>query len=83
MANPLVDEAIDQDPPLPPRGSDAFLPCRCPARPMITPPGSSAATPADRLVLAQAEPGPAALLVLAYLRQGDTFAELAAGFKPC
>jgi len=50
---------------------------------MITPPGSSAATPADRLVLAQAEPGPAALLVLAYLRQGDTFAELAAGFKPC
>jgi hypothetical protein len=26
-AKPLVDEAIDQDPHRPPRGSEAFLPC--------------------------------------------------------
>jgi hypothetical protein len=31
-------------------------------------------------VLAQAEPGQQALLVLAYLRKGETFAELAAAF---
>ena len=31
-------------------------------------------------MLAQAEPGQQALLVLAYLRKGETFAELAAGF---
>ena len=31
-------------------------------------------------MLAQAEPGAATLLVLAYLRKGETFADLAAGF---
>ena len=32
-------------------------------------------------MLAQAPPGRQALLVLAYLRKGETFAELAAGFE--
>ena len=35
---------------------------------------------ADRVMLAQAGPGRQALLVLAYLRKGETFAGLAAGF---
>jgi hypothetical protein len=46
--------------------------CRCRTRPWITPPGSSAATARNQLVLAQAESGSAG--VLAYLRKGDTFA---------
>jgi hypothetical protein len=35
---------------------------------------------ADRFVLAQAEPGQQALLALAHLRKGETFAGLAVGF---
>jgi Helix-turn-helix of DDE superfamily endonuclease len=34
----------------------------------------------DRLALAEAEPGQQALVVLAYLRKGETFADLATGF---
>ena len=34
----------------------------------------------DRLGLVEAEPGQQALLVLVYLRKGETFAGLAAGF---
>jgi siroheme synthase len=83
MAKPLVDEAIDQDPHLPPRGFDAFYP---------------AALPLSRRTLGytaviirghrrrtgsrwrKLNPARQALLVLAYLRNGDKFAELAAGF---
>ena len=82
-AKPLVDEAIDEDPHPPPRGSECFstLPrCRCLPRPSATSPGSSACTQENRVGLAQAQPGRQALLVLAYLRKGETFAELAAGF---
>ena len=82
-AKPLVDEAIDQDPHLSPRGSGCFstLPrCRCLARPSLTPPGSSAATAQIGSPWRKLGPGQQALLVLAYLRKGDTFAELAAGF---
>ena len=73
-----------QDPHRLPRGSRccSTLPrCRCRARPWTTPPGSSAATvrqigsPWRKL-----GSGQQALLVLAYLRKGETFAELAAGF---
>jgi hypothetical protein len=35
----------------------------------------------DRLHLAEAEPERPGLLVLAYLRKGDPFAEIAAGFS--
>ena len=55
--------------------------CRCPAGPSPTPPGSSArhrrqiGSPWHKL-----NPGQQALLVLAYLRKGETYAELAAGF---
>ena len=90
MAKPLVDDAIDQDPHLPPRGFGAVVPCRAAAvapDPHLDggdhppPPG------ADRLALTQIgspwrklNPSEQALLVLAYLRTGETFAELAAGF---
>jgi len=81
---PLVDEAIDQDPHLPPRGFRCFF--------------YPAALPLSRQTLTytagiirrhrrqigspwrKLDPGRQALLVLAYLRKGETFAELAAGF---
>ena len=55
--------------------------CRCRARPLITPPGSSA-WHRKRIgsCWRKLNPGRQALLVLAYLRKGETFAELAAGF---
>ena len=60
-----------------------FCPAALPlsARPSPTRPGSSAAT-VGRSARRGASPAPAwhALLVLAYLRKGETFAELAAGF---
>ena len=57
-----VNEAIDQDPHLPPRGSDAFLPCR--AAVVAPDPGlhrrdHPSPPQADRIVLAQAQPRPA------------------------
>ena len=42
--------------------------------------GSSAGTGLDRVALAEAELRAQALLVLVYLRKGETFAEIAAGF---
>ena len=65
------------------RGFRAFLPCRAavvPPDPQLRgghhppPPGLG------RVPVAEAQPGQQALLVLAYLRKGETFAELAAGF---
>src|SRR5215469_12532326 len=83
MAKPLVDEAIDQDPHPLPRASRAFLPCRaavvCPG-PDLRCRGHPTPPHGDRAGLAQLNPGRQALLVLACLRKGDTFAELAAGF---
>ena len=84
MAKPLVDEAIDQDPHLPPRAPDTFpaLPrSHCRARTLIYSAGiirrHRRQTGSPRRKLA---PGRQALLVLADLRKGETFAELAAGF---
>jgi len=55
--------------------------CRCPARPSPSWPGSSAW---HRIWIGslwrKLNPGQQALLVLAHLRKGETFAELAAGF---
>ena len=54
--------------------------CRCPARTSITPPGRPPATggrsahPGRKL-----NPGRQALLVLAYLRMDESFAQMAAG----
>jgi hypothetical protein len=81
MAKPLVDEAIDQDPHRPPRGFRAVLPCRaavvCPdphlRRRVIRRRRKQIGSCWRKL-----SPGRQALLVLAYLRKGETFAELAA-----
>jgi hypothetical protein len=66
------------------RGFRAFLPCRAAVviqdpqlrgRDHPPPPGL------DRVAVAEeADPGQQALLVMAHLRKGETFAELAAGF---
>ena len=58
-----------------------MLRCRCRPGPLPSCPASSAAT-ASRSGRAggKLNPGRQALLVLAYLRKGETFAELAAGF---
>ncbi len=79
---PLVDEAITTIPRLP-RGSDAFLPCGAAA----VPPN---AVLCHRLIRRhrarigscwrKLSAGQQALLVLAHLRKGETFADLAAGF---
>jgi hypothetical protein len=63
--------------------SDAFLPCRAavvPPDPYIHRRDHPPSPPADRSPWRKLNPGRQALLVLAYLRKGDTFAELAAGF---
>jgi hypothetical protein len=86
MAKPLVDEAIDQDLHRPPRGLQMlFYPAALPlSRQTLTCTAgvirrhrkpSTAGSPWRKL-----NPGRQALLVLAYLRKGETFAELAAGF---
>ena len=77
-AKPLVDEAITTTLRLP-RGLDAFLPCRAsvvPCNPHLRHWRDPPSPQADRLVLAQAQPGAPGLLVLAYLRKGETFADL-------
>ena len=55
VTKPLVDDAIDQDPHLPPRGFHAFLPCRaavvCPD-PHLCRRGHPPSPQADRVVLA-------------------------------
>src|SRR5262250_2252180 len=62
--------------------SRAFLPCRaavvCPD-PQLRCRGHPTPPQEDRVGLAQAQPGTAGPLVLACLRKGGTFAELAAG----
>jgi Helix-turn-helix of DDE superfamily endonuclease/DDE superfamily endonuclease len=65
------------------RGFHAFLPCRAAAvaqDPHLRVRDHPPAPDLDRVALAGAEPGQQALLVLAYLRKGETFAEVAAGF---
>ena len=82
MAKPLVVEAITTSP-LPSQGLPccSTVPrCRCRARPSPSCPGSSAATGPRGSLWRKLTPGQQALLVLAYLRKGETFAELAAGF---
>jgi len=83
MAKPLVDEAIDQDPHLPPRGSDAFPPAALPlSRQTLDYTAGIIWRHRKRIgsCWRKLNPGRQALLVPAYLRKGDTFAELAAGF---
>ena len=83
MAKPLVDKAIDHDPHLPPRGSDAFLPCRAavvPPDPGLHRRDHPPPPPTDRFVLAQAEAWAAGPAGAGLPAQGETFAELAAGF---
>jgi hypothetical protein len=94
---PVAVEAIDQDRHLPPSGFDAFHPDVVSPGAVLHGRGDPLSLGADRLALAQAQPGSAgvstarrrgqysraadkALLVLAYLRKRETFAELAAGF---
>ena len=83
IAKPLVDEATGQDPHPLPRGFSCFLPCRaavvCPDLHLRCR-GHPAPPQEDRSAWRKLSPGRQALLVLAYLRRGDTFAELAAGF---
>src|SRR6516162_8282722 len=84
MAKPLVDEATGQDPhPLPGGLLVLFYPAALPL-------SAQALTYAAGVIRRHRKkigsawrklnPGRQALLVLAYMRQGDTFAELAAGF---
>ena len=84
IAKPLVDGAIDQDPHPLPRGFSCFsaLPrCGCLPRPSPALPGSSGAIARSiGSAWRKLNPGRQALLVLAYLRKGEAFAELAAGF---
>jgi hypothetical protein len=78
-----VDDAIAQDQRRLPRGFDAVLPGRAAAiRQTLTDTAGiirrhhkQIGSPWRRLA-----PGQQALLVLAYLRKGETFADLAAGF---
>jgi DDE superfamily endonuclease/Helix-turn-helix of DDE superfamily endonuclease len=65
------------------RGFHAFLPCRAAAvaqDPHLRFRDHPPAPRLDRLALAETELRPEALLVLVYLRKGDTFAGVAAGF---
>lgn len=80
IAKPLVSEAIDQDPHPPPRGFHLFYPA---ALPLSSQGLHYTAGIIRRQVCSpwrRLNPGRQALLVLAYLRKGDTLAELAAGF---
>jgi transposase-like protein len=81
---PLVDEAIDQDPHRPPKGLQMlFYPTALPlSRQTLTYTAGiirrhrkQIGSPWRKL-----NPGQQALLVLACLRKGETYAELAAGF---
>src|SRR6266516_4686897 len=82
VAKPLVDEAIDQDPHLPPRGFGAVLPAALPlSRQTLT--YTAGVIRRHRAQIGSPwrnlDPGRQALLVLACLHKGETFAELAAG----
>jgi len=82
MAKPLAGEAITTTSYLCQGGFHAVRPCRaavvCPD-PCLPRRGHPPSPQEHRVVLAQTQPGRQALLVLAYLRRGDTFVELAAG----
>jgi hypothetical protein len=83
VAKPLVDEAIDQDPHLPPRGFHAFRPWRAAVvfpDPHLRSRGHRRHRKGIGSPWRQLNPGRQALLVLAYLRIGETFGDLAAGF---
>ena len=84
MAEPLVDEAIDQDPHPSPRGSRCFFyPAALPlSRQSLDYTAGIIRRHRKRIGSCWRKLNPArqALLVLAYLRKGETFAELAAGF---
>jgi Helix-turn-helix of DDE superfamily endonuclease len=83
VAKPLVDEAIDQDPLLLPRASVLFYPAALPlSRQTLTYTAGVIRRHRAQIGSPWRKLGPAqqALLVLAYLRKGETFAELAAGF---
>jgi Helix-turn-helix of DDE superfamily endonuclease len=83
VVKPLISEAIDQDPHLLPRGSGAFYPAALPVSSqtltyiagVIRRHRAHIGSPWRKL-----SPGRQDLLALAYLRKGETFAELAAGF---
>ena len=80
---PLVDEAIDQDPRLPPRGFHVFYPAVLPLSAQTLTYVAGVIRRHRRKTRSRwrkLHPGRQALLVLAYLRKGDTFAELAARF---
>ena len=82
IRKPLVNEAVDQDP-LHHQGLPCFstVPrCRCRPGPSPMWQGSSAATGRRGSRWRKLNPGQQALLVLVYLRKGETFAEIAAGF---
>ena len=82
-AKPLVDEAIDQDPHPPPRGFHAFYRAALPLSSQ-TLSNLAGVIRRHRAKIGSAwrklNPGRQALLVLAHLRKGETFAGLAAGF---
>ena len=84
MRKPPVSELVDQNSlTSTTRGSRAFLPCRAavvPQDPELRGRDYPPAPEGDRFAVAEAEPRQEALLVLAYLRKGETFAQLAAGF---
>ena len=83
MAKPPVEEAIDQDPHPPPRGSNAFYPAGLPLSRQTLDYTAGIIRRHCRQIGSPwrtLNPGRQALLVLAYLHKGETFAELAAGF---
>lgn len=83
IAKPLVDEVIDQDPHPPPRSFHAFYPAVLPlsARTLSYVAGIIRRhRKKTGSCWGKLSPGRQALLVLAYLRQGETLAGLAAGF---
>jgi Helix-turn-helix of DDE superfamily endonuclease len=82
-AKPLLNEAIDQDPHLLPRGFHAFYPAALPLSSQMLSYVAGVIRRHRRQIGSawrKLNPGRQALLVLAYLRKGETFAELAAGF---
>lgn len=83
IAKPLVNEATDQDPHPPPRDFHALLPRRA-AVVVQTLTCVASVVRRHRKTIGSCwrklSPGRQALLVLAYLRKDETFADLAAGF---
>jgi hypothetical protein len=82
IAKSLADEAIDQDPHPPPRGSGTFYPAALPlSRQTLDYTGGIIRRHRKQTGLCwrKLNAGQQALLVLAFVRRGDMFAELAAG----